>query len=290
MMYFKRRVLLAIFLVGILFALVLPLAVTATAVPVDGLWQQFLFRAAGAPAEACQSFCFPSPSGNSEYAGDPPWEFTAPEIGATLTVVDAAASGDVFEVYDSGTFIGSTSPSAIGVQCGFDPVVCLDNPAISSGEFVLGPGAHAITIVPSASPYNAGMAYFKVTSGGSPVLAVEIDIKPGSDPNSINCRNEQEMIAVAVLRTAGFDAADIDHSTVSFEGASESHVDVNSGQPLRHAEDVDNDGDIDLVFHFRFGETALTCNSIEGTLAGETWEGTAVEGSASVRMVDPGGS
>ena len=284
-MFFKKRVLLVILIVSLFVSLLVPLAVMASAVPVDGLWQEFLFRA-GAPAEGCQSFCFPSPSGNSQYAGDPPWTFTVPEIGATLTVVDAAASGDVFEVYDSGTFIGSTSPAATGVQCGFDPEVCLQNPAMSSGEFALGPGAHEITIVPSTSPYNAGTAYFRVTSGGSPVLAVEIDIKPGSDPNSINCRNENEMIAVAVLTTEVFDAADLDHSTVIFEGAGENHMDMTSGQPLRHEEDVDHDGDSDLVFHFRSGETSLTCASTVGVLAGETWDGTAIESSGLVRMVE----
>jgi hypothetical protein len=127
---------------------------------------------------------------------------------------------------------------------------------------------------------------FDVTLRGSPVLAVEIDIKPGSDPNSINCRNENEMIAVAVLTTEVFDAADLDHSTVIFEGAGENHMDMTSGQPLRHEEDVDHDGDSDLVFHFRSGETSLTCASTVGVLAGETWDGTAIEGSGLVRMVE----
>ena len=140
--------------------------------------------------------------------------------------------------------------------------------------------------MPSASPYNVGLAFFKVTSGGSPVVAVEIDIKPGSDPNSINCRNDNEMIAVAVLSTAGFDALELDHSTVTFAGATESHTDQAGDQPQRHEEDIDKDGDSDLVFHFRLGETVLTCDSLEGTLAGETWEGTAVNGSDAVRMVD----
>jgi len=64
------------------------------------------------------------------------------------------------------------------------------------------------------------------------------------------------------------------------------HVDKKSGEPRRHEEDVDGDGDMDLVFHFRLGDTDLTCDSTEGTLTGETFDGLVIEGSDAVRMID----
>ena len=79
---------------------------------------------------------------------------------------------------------------------------------------------------------------------------VSIDIKPGSDPNSINCKNHQVVIPVAILTTDTFDATSVDHATVTFEGASEIHIAKKTGLPQRHEEDVDKDGDIDLLFHF----------------------------------------
>jgi hypothetical protein len=131
--------------------------------------------------------------------------------------------------------------------------------------------------------------------GVSPVLAdiriqphiiyVDIDIKPGSYPNSIRCDNKNEIITVAVLTTEDFDAMTVDHTSVSFEGASEIHVDKKTGEPLRHVEDVDLDGDLDLVFHFRLGDTGLTCGSMQATLVGETIDGIPIEGTDSVRMV-----
>ena len=52
------------------------------------------------------------------------------------------------------------------------------------------------------------------------------------------------------------------------------------------AVDVDEDGDLDLEFHFRLGDTDLTCGSVVGTLTGETYAGIPIEGSDSVRMID----
>jgi hypothetical protein len=122
---------------------------------------------------------------------------------------------------------------------------------------------------------------------------VTINIKPGSYPNYVNCNNDNQVIAVGILTTDDFDALSVNHTTVAFEGATETHVDRRSGQARRHEEDVDDDGDTDLVFHFRLGDTGLTCDSTQGTLVGETFVGetfdaTPVEGSDSVNMVQKG--
>jgi hypothetical protein len=123
----------------------------------------------------------------------------------------------------------------------------------------------------------------------STIIEVQIDIRPGSDPNSINCNNEQGVVAVAILTTDDFDATTVDHTAVTFEGATETHLDKKSGVARRHEEDVDSDGDTDLVLHFRLGDTGVTCDSMEGTLEGETFDGQAITGTDAVRMIDQGG-
>jgi hypothetical protein len=133
----------------------------------------------------------------------------------------------------------------------------------------------------------------------APYISVTIDIKPGSFPNSINCQNQNGVIPVAILSTPEFDARTVDHTTVRFGPSSgkETHcLGGNGGKgqrsgmsndcPLkRHEEDVDGDGDIDLVFHFRHSETGLTCSDTIGALTGKTYSGQNISGSDAIRPV-----
>jgi hypothetical protein len=152
----------------------------------------------------------------------------------------------------------------------------------------LGPGSHTICVRATGSDAGGTGIVTDCKTIGL-IVEVEIDIKPGSDPNSINCNNPNEVITVAILTTDDFDATTVDHTTVTFEGASETHTHPKTGEPLRHEEDVDGDGDIDLVFHFLQGDTDLTCESEEGVLMGETFDGDPVQGTDAVRMIDAGG-
>ena len=134
-----------------------------------GPWNEFSFAGPGSDAKGCApadpggAGCTPSSAGNSHFVGAPPWTFTAPSDGATLTVTDAFDRGDTFQVLDNGNPIGSTSavPTNSG-SCGSDPVPCLADPLASHGVFNLGAGAHSLTIKALASPFNAGAAYFRI--------------------------------------------------------------------------------------------------------------------------------
>ncbi|MCB0105006.1 MAG: hypothetical protein KDE53_03840 [Caldilineaceae bacterium] len=101
---------------------------------------------------------------NAAFAAAPPWSYVAPATGATLTVVDIAAGGDQFEIFDQETSIGMTSPSVIESRCevpeGGDPGVCVGQEGMSYGIFDLAPGSHSITIMPRNSA-AFGSGYFR---------------------------------------------------------------------------------------------------------------------------------
>jgi hypothetical protein len=104
--------------------------------------------------------------------------------------------------------------------------------------------------------------------------ACPIDIKPWSNPNSINLRSNG-VVPVAILGEAGFDpCTKVDPATVLFEGAAPVHF---------ACEDVNSDGIMDMIFHFRVRDTGLTSSSTTGTL---TWAGGSA--SDSVRIVGGG--
>jgi hypothetical protein len=95
-------------------------------------------------------------------------------------------------------------------------------------------------------------AYFAVdTIVPEPVLMVEIDIKPGSYPNTINLESHG-LTPVAILSTAEFDAGSVDPVTVDLSGAA---VAVRGRDKLMaHEEDVDGDGLVDLVVQVVTGD------------------------------------
>ena len=110
----------------------------------------------------------------------------------------------------------------------------------------------------------------------APCFEQPIDIKPCSDPNSINLKSKGK-IPVAVLSTDGFDATTVDPATVVFAGA----------DPLRWTvEDVcPFDGKDDLLFHFKTQELDLDETSTEASLTGHTFDGEFIWGEDTVNIV-----
>jgi hypothetical protein len=54
---------------------------------------------------------------------------------------------------------------------------------------------------------------------------------------------------------------------------------------LGHVEDVDGDGDLDLLLHFSVPDTGLQCEHTSAVLTDKTFSGRAIKGVDSIRMV-----
>ncbi len=114
---------------------------------------------------------------------------------------------------------------------------------------------------------------------GPTPLEVAIDIKPGSDPNSINPKSNG-VIPVAILTTSTFDATTVDPTTVHFGATGTEAAPVHAA-----LEDVNGDGASDMILHFRTQATGIVCGETSASLTGKTLGGQAIEGSDSIRTV-----
>ena len=120
----------------------------------------------------------------------------------------------------------------------------------------------------------------------STVVTVEIDIKPGSSPNTINL-GSNGVIPVAILSSADFNALDVDTTTVQLQGKAGVRVKGN-GAPLAVERDVNGDGHIDLELKIEVEN--LEPGDIQdgiGELTGTTTGGQDFIGTDAVTIVPP---
>jgi len=130
-----------------------------------------------------------------------------------------------------------------------------------------------------------GKVFFSIAPPVPPAIAVKIDIKPGTFPNSINVRN-QGIVPVAILTTGAsdnfaiFDATTVNPDTVRFGATGSEAIPVSNA-----LEDVDNDGDIDLILHFNTQDTGIKCGNTSATLTGSTFDDQTIKGTDAIKTI-----
>jgi hypothetical protein len=110
----------------------------------------------------------------------------------------------------------------------------------------------------------------------SELIEVEIDIKPGSEPAPINPKS-QGVIPVAILTTDTFDATTVNPATARFGAPGTEAAPV-----LVAVEDVNGDGQPDLLLHFNTQDTGIQCGDTSASLTGETADGQPIQGSDAI--------
>jgi hypothetical protein len=113
----------------------------------------------------------------------------------------------------------------------------------------------------------------------SEVSEIDIDIWPGSDDNLIKPLSNI-VVPVALLGSQDFDVADVDVTTLAFgPNAAAPVFDLTSPWVLLFSQqDVNGDGDVDLLSFYRSVETGIAAEDPEACATGETLDGTPFEG------------
>lgn len=117
------------------------------------------------------------------------------------------------------------------------------------------------------------------------IVTIDIDIKPGSDSNSVNCKSKG-VIPIAIINDGSFDVTSIDIESLLINATPvlEAHNTI-------HVEDVDDDGDLDAVLHIRTVEFCASLpdgfplrSPIDITMTGSNADGE-FEGSDTVQII-----
>lgn len=112
------------------------------------------------------------------------------------------------------------------------------------------------------------------------LLHVDADIRPGTDVNPVNPMS-RGIIPVAILGSERFDVTEIDRATLAFGPDNAEPL-----FPLRESyRDVNRDGFVDLVSHFRTEETGIAPGDTEACLSGETLDATPFQGCDAIRTM-----
>jgi len=115
-------------------------------------------------------------------------------------------------------------------------------------------------------------------NGASELLA--IDIKPGTNPASINLRSHG-VVPVAILGSPTFDVTRVDSSTLAFG--------PNSARPAHRAlgklKDVNGDLFPDLISQYRTAQTGIAPGDRQACLTGSTSDGVPFRACDSIRTV-----
>jgi len=219
----------------------------------------------------------------SIHVGSGPWRIAITPDGSTayvavsgrheISMIDVATNAVV------GT-IPVINPSSIAfTPDGTTAYVVISQPYTIVSVIDVAARAVVGTIPVGNGPSGITIALF------NPVLPIDIDIKPNSDPNSINlCSNGA--VPIAILGSGTLDVLDINTDSLRFADASIKVVGRKDPHQLCSYEDVNGDFITDLVCHFLTTDIAgIDGESSFATLNGELGGGTAIEGSDSVNIV-----
>ena len=190
-------------------------------------------------------------------------------LSGTLQIGQPVAGPDVTFASFSVQPFASTPWVQVGTNEFGAPVFALNATAAASLQSQMdlqGPDNMFLSLQMSSGFFNSSGGV-EVTSA---VREIDIDVKPGNADNTINPRS-RGIIRVAILTTPDFNANTVDVDSLRF-GATAIEASVEHSA----FDDVDGDGDLDLVLHFRIQPANIECGADVALLRGTSLTGQLI--------------
>jgi len=201
--------------------------------------------------------------------------------------VQPGVCNDLGTLAETGTYHGCVSSDGALDMVG-NVIEWTDDPSGTSrgGSYwdteVNGPGCLNRITAHSASHTDSWTGFRCCAEECVTTLSVEIDVKPGSDPNCFNI-NGHGVVPVAILGSEVFDVAQVDIGSLYFGGLG---VRVRGSKgPTCHIEDTNADGFLDLVCQFEDDAENWSAGGATADLEGTTLDGRQFEASDSICIV-----
>lgn len=188
-------------------------------------------------------------------------------FGSSLTLSVFGAPPNLF-VNNDNTFFGLSGGTAHSVRLN------------SNGTFCIRPNGDSC----GAEPGDLATGTYRIAPVPS-FIEVDVDIKPGSDPNSLNlCSNGT--VPVAILGSERFDVYDVSTETLRFAGSLAKIVGKKDPSTLCSYEDINGDWIDDLICHYITADiAALDGDSTVATVNGNLFDETPIQGADNVEIV-----
>ena len=267
---------------------------TLSALPITAGAVQTTFGGGDADAFVAKLFLVNTPTGSNETV--------SPGSGVTLTFPTVSSPGDTtvtasstgptppagFSLgttptyYDIKTTATFTPPVTVCIT--YDPAQFSDPNSLHLLHFEGNAWVDVTTSTNTTTHLICGQvsSFSRLVITQSAVIRVTIDIKPGSFPNSINL-GSGGTVPVAILSTATFNATTVDPLSVTLASAPVRLK--GKGTPMASSQDVNGDGRLDLVVHVDTTALELSETDTVAVLEGRTFDGKAIRGTDSVRVV-----
>lgn len=204
---------------------------------------------------------------------------TPPDGGKQVVALDPATGGTTDVSANLAPSLGMAS-GVTGLDAGGDRFffVATPNSETDSRIYTVDTNSGALvsnpTITGSAFQFLQGLAFAPSAPPPPVAITVTIDVRGGINPRS------KGVIPVVIFTTPAFDATTVDPLSVRFGpgNAAEAHG-------TGHVSDVDGDGDLDLMLHFRTQDAAIPCGATTASLTGQTFSAQPIEGSDAIVTV-----